>query len=362
MTPIEIAGKELYSGTLDPLVIAEIGVNFYDIAERHGIPLMDAAKLMLKEAIDAGADMAKFQTYKAETLAAKNSPAYWDTTKETTTSQFQLFKKFDHFGEAEYRELAAYSEGLGAPFLSTPFDLEAVDYLSDLMPVFKIASADIANVPLLERIADKGKPILLSVGASSVEDIRVALDTIRGVDPNLDIVLLQCVLNYPTPAENANLGMIQGVRDAFPDLPVGYSDHTEPSEDMLEILTAVLLGACVIEKHFTLDKSIPGNDHYHAMDPEDLRRLKRQLARLRTIYGSRKKVILESEQISVRNARRSIVLKQAVRAGETISENQLIMKRPGIGIPPTQLRRVIGARAARDLEADEILQWEHLES
>src|SRR3972149_4588947 len=167
MIPIEIAGKKIHPGPLDPLVIAEIGVNFYDIAEQRGISLIDAAKLMLKEAIEAGADMAKFQSYKSNTLAAKNSPAYWDTTKETTTSQYQLFQKFDHFGAADYRELARYSESLGAPFLSTPFDLEAVDYLVDLMPAYKVASADIANIPLLNRIASKGKPILLSIGASS---------------------------------------------------------------------------------------------------------------------------------------------------------------------------------------------------
>jgi N-acetylneuraminate synthase len=360
MKEIELAGKKIYKGTLDPLVIAEIGVNFYDIAEQRGIPPLDAAKLMLKEAIDAGADMAKFQSYKSNTLAAKNSPAYWDTTKETTTSQYELFQKFDKFGEAEYRDLAKYSESLGAPFLSTPFDLEAVDFLADLMPAFKIASADITNIPLLRGIAGKGKPVLLSVGASSIEDIQVALDAIREVDPSLPIVLLQCVLNYPTPAENANLGMIQGVQDAFPDLLVGYSDHTEPSRDMVEILVAVLLGACVIEKHFTLDKTLPGNDHYHAMDPDDLRNLKRQLARIRMLYGSREKIILASEEISVRNARRSIVLKQAVRAGDTLTENHLIMKRPGTGIPPTEIEKIIGAKAVRDLEEDRILEWEDL--
>lgn len=357
---MEIAGKELVTGSLNPLVIAEVGVNYYDIAVSRDIPLMDAAKLILREAIDAGADMAKFQTYKADKIASKDSPAYWDTSKETTKSQHELFQKFDHFDHAAYEELAAYSATLGAPFLSTPFDLEAVDFLEPLMPAYKIASADINNLPLLSAVASKGKPVLLSVGASTLAEVQQAVRFLKKENGRVEICLLHCILNYPTRKEDANLGMIQGLQDEFPDLPVGYSDHTEPTQDMLELVTAVLLGSCVIEKHFTLDKSLPGNDHYHAMDPADLRTFLNQMERVRELYGSRQKSCLESELNSVKFARRSIVTARAIQAGELISGDDLIMKRPGTGIPPTDLDKVIGARTSVTLEEDTILQWEHL--
>jgi len=359
---MKIAGKELRTGSLEPLIIAEIGVNFYDIAASHGIPLMDAAKLMLKESIEAGAHMAKFQTYKAEKIAAKDSPAYWDTSKETTRSQHELFLKFDRLESRDYRELAEYSESLGAPFLSTPFDLEAVDFLDDLMPAFKIASADITNFPLLEAVARKNKPVLLSVGACSLEEVKNAVLILKNASPKTEICLLHCVLNYPTLKENAHLGMIQGLQDEFPDLPIGYSDHTEPTKDLLELVMGVLLGACVIEKHFTLDKTLPGNDHYHAMDPDDLRNFVRQMDRVRELYGSRRKVLLESEIPALQFARRSIVTSKIVAAGEKFTMENLIMKRPGTGIPPTELRQVLGAKAKTQLEEDTILRWEHIET
>lgn len=353
-----LAGKRLESGTLDPLVIAEIGVNYYDIAAQQGIGLMEAAKLMLREAIEAGADMAKFQTYKAGKIAARNSPAYWDTTKETTRSQHELFLKHDHFDREDYEELAAYSNSLGAPFLSTPFDLEAVDFLSPLMPAFKIASADITNPPLLRAAAVKGKPMLLSVGACGLEDVRRAVGWIREANPDAPICLLHCILNYPTEKRNANLRMIQGLREEFPDLPVGYSDHTIPTADALELVTAVLMGACVIEKHFTLDKSLPGNDHYHAMDPSDLRLFLSQMERVRELGGIREKVLLDCEAAALKYARRSIVTARPVAAGEVFTLENLIMKRPGTGISPVELDRVVGSTARRDLPEDEILQWE----
>jgi sialic acid synthase SpsE len=357
---LRIDGKELKTGSLDPYVIAELGVNYYDIAKSHGITPLEAAQLMVREAYRAGADAAKFQSYKSEKLAARNSPAYWDTTKETSQSQFDLFKKHDRFGPEEYRALAEYCGQLGITFLSTPFDLEAVDFLDELMPAYKVASADITNYPLLERVASKGKPILLAVGASTVEEIQQALGRIQRVNPSVEAALLQCILNYPTLPLNANLGMIQGLQDVFPGVPIGYSDHTEPSQDMLEVTMAVLMGACILEKHFTLDKSLPGNDHYHAMDPSDLTKMKNQIERCRLLYGRRDKVIIETEKPAVSFARRSIVLNHSIRAGEILTASDFIMKRPATGIPPTELDRVIGRRANRDLPEDEILQWEYL--
>lgn len=358
---MQIGGKLIRNDAFDPYIIAEIGVNFYDIARKEGVTPIEGAKMMISAAAESGADAAKFQSYKSEKIAARQSPAYWDTTKEPTTSQFELFKKFDSFGEEEYRELARFAESIGTTFLSTPFDLEAVEFLDPLVPVFKIASADIANVPLLERVASKGKPIILSVGAANLADVRLAVTTLLGVQPEAEIALLQCVLNYPTEPKNAHLGVIRGLRREFPDYPIGYSDHIPPSEDMLEIAMAVLLGSCIIEKHFTLDKTLPGNDHFHAMDPSDLRKIRQQCERIRTLYGSEEKVVLESEAPALKFARRSIVLARDVRAGEVLTTDHLIMKRPATGIPPTDLGRVIGMRAARALPEDQILQWEHLE-
>lgn len=358
---MELNGKRLVNGNLDPYVIAEIGVNYYDIARKESISPLEAARMMIDAARQAGADAAKFQTYKSDKIASRHSPAYWDTTKETSPSQYELFKKHDLFGEQEYRHLAGYAQQQGITFLSTPFDLESVDFLEAIVPAFKIASADITNLPLLERIAATNKPILLAVGAASVVDIRHALDLIHSKNPSVQVALLQCILNYPTLPPNANLGMIQGIQDTFPGYPVGYSDHTEPSEDMLEVIIAVLLGACIVEKHFTLDKSLPGNDHYHAMDPADLRKFKDQIKRCQVLYGQREKRILSTEEPAVKYARRSIVLKEAVLRGEVITPDHLIMKRPGTGIAPTEIHRVAGMRVNRDLEEDTILLWEYLE-
>ena len=174
-------------------LIAEIGVNFYDIAAKENIALMDAAKLMVKEAQKAGVDAVKFQSYKAGTLAAKYSPSYWDTSEEATTSQYELFQKFDKFGESEYKELAKYAQQLNVDFLSTPFDFESSDYLDRFMPMYKISSSDVTNLPFIEHISKKDKPIILSVGASNEDEIIRAVDAIMN-NNNQPLILLHCVL------------------------------------------------------------------------------------------------------------------------------------------------------------------------
>ena len=163
----------------EPFLIAEIGVNYYDIAKKENISNMDAAKLMVKEAKDAGCNAVKFQSYKANTIASKNSPAYWDTNEEPTTSQYELFKKFDSFGEEEYREIADYCNEIGIMFLSTPFDFDSIDYLDEFMDVYKISSSDLTNIPFIRKIAEKGKDIIISTGASNLDEIKLAIDTIE---------------------------------------------------------------------------------------------------------------------------------------------------------------------------------------
>lgn len=337
------------------LIIAEIGVNYYDIARQRGVSNMEAAKLMCYEAHNAGADAVKFQTYKAEKIASRFSPSYWDTNEEPTTTQFELFKKYDEFGEKEYRELAEYCNSIGVLFLSTPFDFESVDYLDDLMEVYKISSSDITNIPFIEHIVKKNKPILLSTGAANKSEIQRVYDIIKKNGNWL--ALLHCVLEYPTPYEDANLARISSLSREFPDVTIGYSDHTKPVDSQLVITAAYGLGAKVIEKHFTLDKTLGGNDHYHAMDTHDLTEIKKELELYKTLLGNPELKYLEREEKARINARRSIVAKEEIKKGQIITENQICFKRPGVGIGPDKYKSVIGMIAKRDLSEDTIIQW-----
>ncbi len=340
------------------IIIAEIGVNYYDIAAKENISNLDAAKLMCKKAKEAGADAVKFQTYKAEKIASKYSPSYWDTTEESTSSQFELFKKFDSFGKEEYTLLSEYCREIGVTFMSTPFDYEAADYLDELMDYYKISSSDITNLPFIQHMCEKGKPIILSTGASDEEEIDKAVNAIR--ENGNELVLLHCVLEYPTPEEDANLGKILALKKKYPDILIGYSDHTKPNFDYAVLKTAFALGAKVIEKHFTLDKSLPGNDHYHAMDDTDLKNIRAALDFQKKIIGCESLEYGKNENAARENARRSIVLVKNKNKGETIETSDIAFKRPGIGISPEKVEQVIGKQLKMDLVEDTILQWENL--
>lgn len=349
---IEILEKQGYC------LIAEIGVNYYDIAKKEKISNLDAAKLMCKRAKEAGADAVKFQTYKADKIASRYSPAYWDTSEEPTGSQYELFQKFDEFGECEYREIAAYCETIDIIFFSTPFDFGAADYLDSMMDYYKISSSDITNLPFIRHMAKKGKPILLSVGASTEEEIEDAVAEIKKNGSLLAI--LHCVLEYPTPEEHACLGKIAALKQKYPDIEVGYSDHTKPNNQYEVIKTAFTLGARIIEKHFTLDKSLKGNDHYHAMDPADIREIKKNLNHLKTIIGKYEITYQESENAARLNARRSIVVVHDLKAGQTVREEDLTFKRPGMGIAPKHYDQIVDKCVSHDIEADTVLQWSDL--
>jgi N-acetylneuraminate synthase len=346
--------KNLYqkiSASDRPFLIAEAGVNYYDIAVQIRISLMEAAKKMVDEAKEAGCNAIKFQSYRAETLASKHSPAYWDRTKEKTGSQFELFKKYDKFGTTEYEELAKYCELKNIIFMSTPFDYESADYLSELTPLFKISSSDITNLPFIEHIARKSRPIFLSTGASDIDEIRRAIGAIEK-NKNSEIAVLHCILDYPTKLENANLNMIASLKDNFSNYLIGYSDHTVPDENMWILTAAFLIGAKVIEKHFTLDKSLQGNDHYHSADVGDMKKFLANIDFLEKIGGDKIKQVCECEEKSRRYARRSIHTKRKIRKGEKIEAHDLIMKRPGLGLAPFELDRVVGKNAAVDIDED----------
>lgn len=340
-----------------PYMIAEMGVNFYDTAKALGISALDAAKMYIDKAAEAGVDCAKFQSYKASTIVSKNSPAYWDTTKEPTKTQYELFQKHDGFGEKEYKILCDYTHEKGMDFTSTPFDYASADYLYDMVDFYKISSSDLSNLPFVKYIGMKGKPVYISVGAAYLSEVDTAVRILKEAGCK-DIVLLHCVLFYPTSPNNANLRVIETLKKVFTDVRVGFSDHVAPDESMMTLATAYLLGAEVIEKHFTLDKSLPGNDHYHSGDPEDFKKAISNFRWIGIVLGSGEKTVLECEQIPRREARRSLVLTRDMKKGEIISENDLMPKRPGTGISPEYSNIVIGRRISRDLEEDTILTWD----
>lgn len=340
-------------------LIAEIGVNYYDIAKKLNISLMEAAKFMVLSAKNAGIHAVKFQSYKAETLASKFSPSYWDTKEEPTTSQYELFKKFDFFGKKEYQEIADYCNQIGIEFSSTAFDLESAEYLADMMNFYKISSSDLSNLPFIEFMAQKNKPILLSIGASNLDEIKNAVSTIRKYNDQ-EIVLLHCVLEYPTPYQDANLSKIKSLVKEFPDIYIGYSDHTKPDACYDVIKTAYLLGAKVVEKHFTLDKTLKGNDHYHAMNPHDAEKILQNIDFVNKLLGNSELKCLDTELLARQNARRSLVAAVDIPEGVKITGDMLTFKRPGTGISPAEIDKVIGKTSKKYIKADEILQKEHL--
>lgn len=338
-------------------LIAEMGVNFYDTAKQLNITPLEAAKLYIDKAAEAGIDCAKFQSYKANTIVSKNSPAYWDTTKEATKTQYELFQKFDSFGEAEYKELCDYTHSKGMDFTSTPFDYASADYLYDMVDFYKISSSDLSNIPFIKHIAAKGKPMVVSVGAAYLSEVDEAIRAMKEVGNN-DICILHCVLSYPTDPKNANLKIIKTLKEVFPDVKVGFSDHVAPDPTMMTLATAYLLGSEVIEKHFTLDKTLTGNDHYHSGDPEDFKKARANFEMIDKVLGQPEKTVLECEIVPRREARRSLVLTRSMKAGEKITENDIMPKRPGTGISPKYTNIVLGREVKRDLEEDTILTWD----
>jgi sialic acid synthase SpsE len=337
---------------LGPYILAEIGVN-------HEGDL-GLARRLVSEAAKAGTDCVKFQTYKADKLASKNSPSYWDLGSEPTTSQHELFKKYDGFDAPEYQALAEHAKASGVDYASTPFDLDAVELLAPIVPFFKVASADITNTVLLDAVAAHGKPVLISTGAAYLSEIEEAVRRLKRRLPPESIAILHCVLSYPTDYEHANLAAIGHLRQVFPDHPIGYSDHTRPDPGMLVLVRAYELGATILEKHFTHDKTLPGNDHYHAMNADDLRRFREAVKLLHRIEGHPQKTVLPVEELSRKNARRSLVALRPLKTGHVLELKDLGVKRPAFGLPPSALDWVVGHKIRKDLAEDDFLTMDHL--
>lgn len=291
---------------------------------------LDRALELVAQASRTGADYIKFQTYSASKIAARTSPSYWDLKEESTSSQIELFSKYDGFSREDYIALANECERVNIGFMTTCFDVDWVDQLDSIIPVYKVASADITNFQLLECIAKKNKPIILSTGAATLLEIQSALDLIRNYNSR-NVSLLHCVLNYPTLAENAALGRIKVLADEFPDLTIGYSDHTKPRDSNQAIQMSYNFGARVFEKHFTWNTSATGNDHYHSFGELEAKDM---------IAALRKSILMErfDEESFVRNqeaarsfARRGLYAARDLLAGEPILSTDIIPLRPPIG-------------------------------
>jgi N-acetylneuraminate synthase/N,N'-diacetyllegionaminate synthase len=326
-------------------IIAEAGVNHNGSIE--------LAKKLIDAAKDAGADAVKFQTFKAENIVVKNAEKA-EYQKETTGegSQYDMIKKLE-LTEEDFEELANYAKKKDILFLSSPFDKESVDLLYGLdVPVFKVGSGEITNFPLLKHIAKKEKPIILSTGISTLGEVEEALNVIRseGVE---DVILLHCVSNYPARIEDVNLRAMGTLKQAF-KIPVGFSDHTL---GITVPIAAVALGACVIEKHFTLDRSLPGPDHKASLEPDELREMVKSIRDVGKALGDGiKRPTINEEEIK-KVARRSIVAKADIPEGTIITENMLDIKRPGTGIPPSKLNKVLRKKTIKNIKKDEILKW-----
>ena len=314
--------------------IAEIGVNHENS--------IDNAKLMIDQCSKVGVGAVKFQSYQASKIAAKKSPAYWDTTKEKTTSQHELFSKYDIFGESELKELASYCSKKSIEFMSTPFDDDYVEILDPLVQRYKIASVDLTNYFLIEKIAKKNKPIILSAGASSINEIESTVNFLKSLkfDVNNHLTILHCIIRYPNYIKDSGLGSIPILKEHFPEITIGYSDHTIPQDSFIVLPLALALGAEVIEKHFTFDKNLPGNDHYHAFDIDDLNQFNKNT---QGYNDAVKPANLELQDSSRMYARRGLYVNQDIKQGSRITKDMVIPLRPQMDyVSPSEWNDISG--------------------
>jgi len=350
MRTIEIGNHKI--GPNQPVyVIAECGANHEGDIE--------TAEQMIVQAARGGASCVKFQTYTAGKLVTRTAPRYWQDPEVNAEIQYDLFDRYDKFGEAEWRQLINKAKESGITFMSSAWDEDSVDMLDELgMTAFKIGSADITTLPLISHIASKGKPVFISTGASSISEIDAAISTIRETG-NENVIPLHCILSYPTQYIDANLEMMVWLQSVYPDLPIGYSDHTLSDPNMTVPIMAAAKGARAIEKHFTLDKSVRGNDHFLSMDLEDLERWTASLKIMDEANGKESyRRVLETEEQPRNFARRSLVSRVAIPKATTITRDMLTYKRPGTGISPADLYLVVGRRLTVDVPEDQTLTWD----
>ena len=331
-------------------VIAEAGVNHNgDVA---------LARELIDVACSAGADAVKFQTFRAEAIATLDAPkaSYQLATTSSAQSQFEMLRQLE-LSKDEHHLLKDYCREKNITFLSTPFDPESADFLETLdVPAFKISSGDLTNTPLLQHVARKKKPIILSTGMATLQEVKEALTAINETG-NDKVILLQCVSQYPASPGEVNLRAMETMHRAF-NVPIGFSDHTE---GIAVSLAAVALGAVVIEKHFTLDRNLPGPDHRASLEPEELKALITGIRSIEAALGNGEKKPSAAELKTASVARRSIVAAHPIQAGAILSDEEVVLKRPGTGLPPSMLKSVVGKRVRRDIPAGTMIDLEMLE-
>ncbi|HZT52548.1 MAG TPA: N-acetylneuraminate synthase [Stellaceae bacterium] len=348
MSGFAIAGRAIGDGA-PCFVIAEAGVNHNGRVEL-ALKLIDVAA-------EAGADAVKFQTFRPERLASPQAEkaAYQKATTGAGESQLDLLRRLA-FSDADFAALKRHCERRGILFLSSPFDEESVDFLDRLgVAAFKIPSGEVVNTPLLARIGAKRKPVILSTGMATLAEVEGAVTALAAAGCT-EMAILQCVSNYPAEPADANLRAMDTLAAAF-GRPVGYSDHTLGLE---VALASVARGAAVLEKHFTLDKSLPGPDHRCSLEPAELRALMRGVRAVEAALGSGRKAPAAAEADVAAVARRSLFLRGAVAAGTMLEAGDLIALRPGDGIGPGLLPQIVGRRTRRALPAGHKLGWEDL--
>jgi len=329
-------------------IIAEAGVNHNG---NLGVALQ-----MIDAAVAAGADAVKFQTFRAEEVIAIHAPkaGYQKDAGSSEESQLEMVKRLE-LDEAAHIQLHRYCQARRINFLSTPFDLESIDLLSRLgMEIFKIPSGEITNLPYLRKIGTLKKRIILSTGMSDMTEIKDALSIVSGSGTPLEkVTVLHCNTEYPTPFEDVNLRAMLTIKDAFPAISVGYSDHTTGIEVPI---AAVAMGAVVIEKHFTLDRTLPGPDHRSSLEPGELTAMISSIRNIEKAMGTGVKEASPSELRNRPIVRKSIVARLPIKKGEIFTEFNVTVKRPGTGLSPMCWDEIIGLEAGRDYQRDELIE------
>ena len=327
-------------------IIAEAGVN-------HNGSL-DLAKKLIDVASESGANAVKFQTFKAEKLVSKNAQKadYQKQTTNKTESQFDMIKKLE-LDMDTHKELIAYCETKNIMFLSTPFDHDSIELLNDLgLEIFKIPSGEITNLPYLRHIGKLNKKVILSTGMADIGEIEDALDILINTGTKKEnITILHANTMYPTPMEDVNLKAMVTIGNTF-DISYGYSDHTLGIE---VDIAAVAMGACCIEKHFTLDKTMEGPDHKASLEPNELNAMVKAIRNIELALGSSAKKPSKSESPNIQIARKSIVALKNIKQGETLSEENITVKRPGMGINPMRWDEIVGSIANKNYKEDELI-------
>jgi|TARA_B100001964_G_scaffold242762_1_gene318556 N-acetylneuraminate synthase len=316
---------------------------------------IELAKAMIDCAASAGANSIKFQTYKGERIVTKYAPAFWGTE---TMAQTEYYKRLDKFEKEDYELLFQYAKDKGIVPFSTPFGIEDAIMLNEIgMEIFKIPSFEIVNLELLQCIASFNKPIVLSTGAATFEEIDKAIEVILG-EGNGDLALMACTLSYHTEIEDANLKRIQTLKERYPNFMIGMSDHTLPDENMVIPAISVALGARIIEKHYTMSRTMTGSGHYFSLEPDDVKRMVNNIRLFETVLGDGMQGVADNEVRARKGGRKSVVANVYIKKGSVITKEMLAYKRPGDGISPDKVNELIDKVVQSDIEEDFQIKWE----